>query len=53
MEWEKKCNSAKYALYGDALDDGLTKIGKYYSWLDEKPAFVLAHGKISFFLRVV
>lgn len=50
--WEKKRDSAKYDVYGDALDDGLAKIGKYYSRLDEKPAFVLALSKISF-LRVV
>jgi hypothetical protein len=47
--WETKRESAQYELYGDALDDSLAKIGKYYSHLDEKPAFVLALGK-SFFL---
>jgi hypothetical protein len=38
----------KYSLYKGALDDGLTKIGKYYSRLDQKPAFVLALGKLGF-----
>ena len=42
--WEKKQDVPKYALYRDALADGLAKIGKYYSKLDEKPAFVLALG---------
>ncbi len=44
--WETKRDSVKYSLYKDALDDGLTKIGKYYSRLDQKPAFVLALGKL-------
>jgi hypothetical protein len=35
----------KYALYKDALINGLTKIGKYYSRLDEKPSSVLGLGK--------
>ena len=43
--WEKKCDSPKYALYKDALTDGLEKVGKYYSHLNEKPSFVLALGK--------
>jgi len=47
MAWEKKRDSPKYALYKDALVDGLAKVGKYYSRLDEKPSFVLALGKTS------
>ena len=43
--WEKKRADPKYALYKDALDDGLDKLGKYYSRLDEKPSFVLALGQ--------
>ena len=43
--WEEKWDSPRFALYKDALSDGLAKIGKYYTWLDEKPSFVLALGK--------
>jgi len=43
--WEEKQDSPRYALYKDALNDGLTKIGKYYSHLDQKPSFVLALSK--------
>jgi len=43
--WEKKRDAPKYALYEDALTDGLAKIGKYYSRLDQKPSFVLGLGK--------
>ena len=44
--WEKKWDSRKYSLYKDALTDGLEKIGKCYSRLDDKPSFVLALGKV-------
>jgi hypothetical protein len=44
--WEKKRDALKYVLYKDALTDGLEKLRKYYSRLDEKPSFVLALGKI-------
>ncbi|KAF8155661.1 hypothetical protein B0H34DRAFT_850373, partial [Crassisporium funariophilum] len=40
--WEKKKGDPRYELYKDALADGLKKLGKYYSRLDEKPCFVLA-----------
>ncbi|KAH8985848.1 hypothetical protein EDB86DRAFT_2809925, partial [Lactarius hatsudake] len=40
--WEMKRDSPKYALYKDALTDGLEKLRKYYSRLDKKPSFVLA-----------
>jgi hypothetical protein len=43
--WEKKSEDLKYVLYKDALADGLAKLGKYYSRLDEKPSFILALGK--------
>ena len=43
--WEKKRDAPKYGLYHDALTDGLAKIGKYYSRLDEKPSFILGLGK--------
>ena len=45
MAWEKKYDSPKYVLYKDALIDGLGKVGKYYSHLNEKPSFVLALSK--------
>jgi len=43
--WETKRDNPKYALYKNALADGLGKVGKYYSWLDEKPSTVLVLGK--------
>ncbi|KAG6904233.1 hypothetical protein DXG01_009264, partial [Tephrocybe rancida] len=39
--WEKK-KDPRFAIYVDALDAGLNKIMKYYLFLDQKPAFVLA-----------
>jgi hypothetical protein len=45
--WEKKRDSPAFNLYKDALTDGLEKLKKYYSRLDEKPSFVLALGKLS------
>lgn len=45
LAWEKKRDSPKYALYKDVLSDGLEKVGKYYSHLNEKPSFVLVLGK--------
>lgn len=43
--WEKKSENPKYVLYKNALADGLAKLGKYYSRLDDKPSFILALGK--------
>lgn len=43
--WEKRRSNPKYGLYHNALTDGLEKLRKYYSRLDEKPSFVLALGK--------
>ncbi|RDB16020.1 hypothetical protein Hypma_003461 [Hypsizygus marmoreus] len=40
--WEEKRDDPHYAPYRDALSDGLAKLNKYYSFLDEKSAFVLA-----------
>ncbi|KAF8198603.1 hypothetical protein BJ912DRAFT_845440, partial [Pholiota molesta] len=40
--WEKKRDNEKYILYKPALEDGLAKLAKYYTRLDEKPSFVLA-----------
>ena len=45
--WKMKLDNPKYALYKNALADGLGKIGKYYSHLDEKPSTILALGKSS------
>jgi hypothetical protein len=46
--WETKCGTPRFTLYKDALSDGLEKVRKYYSRLDEKPNFVLALGEFSF-----
>ena len=43
--WEAKCNSLKYALYHDAINNGLDKLNKYYSRFDQKPCFILALGR--------
>jgi hypothetical protein len=45
--WEKKRGLPRFELYKRALTDGLEKLKKYYSRLDEKPSFVLALGKLS------
>src|SRR5277367_1120384 len=42
--WEKKQTSPTFFLYQNALTEGLEKLKKYYSRLDEKPSFVLALG---------
>ncbi|KIM66985.1 hypothetical protein SCLCIDRAFT_108762 [Scleroderma citrinum Foug A] len=42
--WETKHNSPRYVLYKDAINRGLSKIGKYYSKFDEKPAYILVLG---------
>jgi hypothetical protein len=47
-EWEKKQINPRFALYKEALADGLEKLKKYYTRLDEKPSFVLALGTIFF-----
>ena len=44
MGWETKCSLPRYVLYRDAINCGLTKIGKYYSKFDKKPAYILALG---------
>ena len=43
--WEKKHDTPKYVLYKPALTNGLEKLRKHYSRLDDKPSFVLALGK--------
>ena len=45
--WENKRNHDRYErqVYQDAIQDGLDKIRKYYTCLDDKPVYVLALGK--------
>jgi hypothetical protein len=45
MAWEEKRDDPHYILYKAAIDDGLTKLNKYYSRFDEKPSFILGLGK--------
>ena len=40
--WEAKHSNPKYATYWTAINDGLTKLHKYYSQFNEKPAYILA-----------
>ncbi|KAH9024998.1 hypothetical protein EDB83DRAFT_2230815 [Lactarius deliciosus] len=40
--WEVKRDNPQYAIYKDAINDGLTKLNKYYSRFNEKPSYVLA-----------
>jgi hypothetical protein len=40
--WEAKCNDPRYVLYQGAIQDRLSKLKKYYSHFDQKPAFILA-----------
>jgi hypothetical protein len=40
--WEAKRDDPQYALYKDAINDGLSKLNKYYSRFDEKPSYILA-----------
>lgn len=44
--WEAKRDSERFALYKDAINDGLGKLQKYYSRIDSKPSFILALSKI-------
>jgi hypothetical protein len=48
----KKRKAAQYALYKDALTDGLEKLNKYYSLLNKKPSFVLALCKNFKFINI-
>ena len=43
--WEAKRDNLKYALYHDAINDGLNKLNKYYSCFDQKLSFILALGR--------
>jgi hypothetical protein len=40
--WEAKRDDPQYALYKNAINDGLAKLNKYYSRFDEKPGYILA-----------
>ena len=39
--WEAKHNDDHFAIYSDAINDGLAKLNKYYSRFNEKPSYVL------------
>ena len=43
--WEAKQDLPHFAAYQDTINDGLTKLQKYYSHFDEKPSYVLALGE--------
>jgi len=45
--WEAKRDDPRFAIYYNAINEGLTKLQKYYSRFDEKPSYVLALGKLS------
>ena len=36
--------------YRTAIEDGIDKLNKYYSWFDLKPSIVLSLGKVFFYL---
>jgi hypothetical protein len=50
--WEAKCEEAKYAVYHNAIIDGLEKLKKYYSRFDKKPSYILALGESAFKLII-
>ncbi|KIK91266.1 hypothetical protein PAXRUDRAFT_149874 [Paxillus rubicundulus Ve08.2h10] len=39
--WETKCDATCFALYKEAVQCGLQKIGKYYNRFDKKPVYIL------------
>jgi hypothetical protein len=43
--WEAKRDDPHFAIYSGAINEGLSKLQKYYSRFDEKPSYVLALGK--------
>ena len=47
MMWENKRNHDRYEcqVYQDTIQDGLDKICKYYTRLDDKPVYVLTLSK--------
>ena len=44
--WEARASNSTYELYRNAIKDSLAKLNKYYSKFDNKPAYVLALGKL-------
>lgn len=40
--WEAKRDDPQFAIYRNAIVDGLAKLNKYYSRFDEKPSYILA-----------
>lgn len=40
--WEAKLNTDEYALYKQAISDGLGKLQKYYSRIDKKPVYIFS-----------
>ena len=48
--WEAKRDDPQFAIYSNAIGEGLAKLQKYYSRFDEKPSYVLALGKRSLVL---
>jgi hypothetical protein len=49
--WEAKRNDPQYVAYRTVINDGLTKLNKYYSRFDEKPAYILALSMFYFQMR--
>lgn len=45
-KWEDKLNDPKFTTYHDPIQDGITKLKKYYCGFDDRPAFVLALCKL-------
>ena len=43
--WEAKRDSGDFALYKEAINDGLGKLQKYYSRVDSKPVYILSLSK--------
>jgi hypothetical protein len=50
--WETKRDDDRFSMYSASIIDGLAKLQKYYSRLDEKPSYMLALGKFLFFISV-
>jgi hypothetical protein len=47
-----KRDDSRYALYQDAIKDGLVKLRKYYSRFDEKPSYIISLSKFSHFYSI-
>ena len=43
--WEAKKADPRYKPYHPTIEHGLAKIRKYYTWLDDKPVYILALGR--------